>query len=123
MPFVTPARVLCVDDEPFILMMLTDTVAELGLQPIEASSGEDALRIAKEAPIDLLITDIRLGGIDGWEVAERVRALHPGTPIIYVSGFPSKGKSLPGALYLAKPFRPSDLETAIKTLLSSRQHA
>lgn len=117
------ARVLCVDDEPFILMLLADTVADLGLMPTEAANGEEALALAATQPVDLLITDIRLGGIDGWEVAERVRALHPGVPIIYISGFPTQGKSLPGALYLAKPFRPFDLENAIRTLFSTPEHA
>jgi CheY-like chemotaxis protein len=117
------ARVLCVDDEPFIRIMLAETVADLGLHPIEAENGEEALRLAADEPLDLLITDIRLGGIDGWEVAERVRALYPGVPIIYISGFPTQGKSLPGALYLAKPFRPADLEKAICTLLSTPEHA
>jgi CheY-like chemotaxis protein len=104
-------------------MMLADSVADLGLEPVEAATGEEALLLAEAAPLDLLITDIRLGGIDGWAVAERIRALHPGIPIIYISGFPTQGKSLPGAMYLAKPFRPFNLEAAVRKLLSATQFA
>ncbi len=112
------ARVLCVDDEPFLRMMLVDSVTELGFEPFHAATGEAAVELLDEHPVDLLITDIRLGGISGWEVAEHARAKQPSLPIIYISGFPSKGKSLPGAIYLAKPFRPHELETAIRTFLA-----
>lgn len=97
--------------------MLADSVAELGLDAIEAENGEQAVERLNEKSVDLLITDIRLGGISGWEVAEHARARYPDVPIIYISGFPSKGKSLPGAIYLAKPFRPRELEAAICKLL------
>lgn len=117
------ARVLCVDDEPFIRLMLIDTMERLGLEPVEAANGEEALEVAESMTPDLLITDIRLGGIDGWEVAERVRELHPGVPVIYISGFPTQGKSLQGALYLAKPFRPRELEAAVRQLLSASELA
>jgi DNA-binding response OmpR family regulator len=117
------ARVLCVDDEPFILMMVADTMSAMGLTPIPAENGEEALDVAESEAFDLLITDIRLGGIDGWEVAERLRSAQPGLPVIYISGFPTPGKSLPGALYIAKPFRPSELEAAVRTLLSTTEFA
>lgn len=120
---MSSTRVLCVDDEPFIRLMLVDTIERLGLEPIEAASGEEAVRLMESVAPDLLITDIRLGGIDGWEVAERTRALHPGVPVIYISGFPTQGKSLPGALYIAKPFRPRELEAAVHKLLSTPELA
>jgi CheY-like chemotaxis protein len=109
--------VLCVDDEPFVLTMLAECAAELGLRPAEAASGEEALALLAAEPFQLLITDIRLGGIDGWEVAEEARVLYPDLPVIYVSGFPTQGKSVPGAVYIAKPFRPHEIERAIRALL------
>jgi CheY-like chemotaxis protein len=117
------ARVLCVDDEPFIRLMLADCIADMGLEAVEAENGEDAVAIMAETRIDLLITDIRLGGMTGWAVAEEARARWPALPIIYISGFPSKGRSLPGALYLAKPFRPHELEAAVRHYLGMPQHA
>ena len=114
---MVPAKILCVDDEPFIRMMLAHCVEDLGHRSLEAESGEDALDILAAQEIDLLITDIRLGGIDGWEVAEQARAQKPNLPVIYVSGFPTKGKSVPGAIYIAKPFRPREIEAAIRKQL------
>jgi CheY-like chemotaxis protein len=103
--------------------MLSDSVAELGLTALTAKDGEEAIALIEAEPVDLLITDIRMGAISGWEVAEHARALHPAMPIIYVSGFPSKGKSLPGAIYIAKPFRPYEIETAIRRCLGALEDA
>jgi CheY-like chemotaxis protein len=103
--------------------MLSDSVAELGLTALTAKDGEEAIALIEAEPVDPLITDIRMGAISGWEVAEHARALNPATPIIYVSGFPSKGKSLPGAIYIAKPFRPHEIETAIRRCLGALENA
>ena len=104
-------------------MMLVDCIADLGLAPLEAENGEDALDVLTDESIDLLVTDIRLGGISGWEVAEQARAQQPNLPIIYISGYPSKGKSVPGSIYLAKPFRPHELETAVRKCLAQLEDA
>ena len=117
------ARILCVDDEPVIRMMLAECVRELGLVAIEAESGEQALECLEASQVDLLITDIRLGGISGWDVAEQARAMNPRLPVIYVSGFPCRGKSVPGAIYLAKPFRAHELERAIRKCLGALEDA
>ena len=117
------ARVLCVDDEPLIRMMLADSVTDLGLIALEAENGEEAVALIEAEKVDLVITDIRMGEISGWEVAERARAKHPTMPIIYVSGFPSKGKSLPGAIYIAKPFRPHEIEAAVLRCLRELEEA
>jgi CheY-like chemotaxis protein len=106
-----------VDDEPFIRMVMADCVDGLGLEAIEAATGEEALDAFSPAAIDLLITDIRLGGISGWEVAELARALKPDLPVIYISGFPSTGQQLPDTIYLPKPFRPHELESAVRDSL------
>lgn len=113
------ARILCVDDEPFVRMMIAHCIMDMGHAAIEAESGEEGLGLLAIGGIDLLITDIRLGGISGWVVAEQARARNVHLPVIYISGFPCPGKSVPGALYLAKPFRPHELEAAIQQCLSA----
>lgn len=117
------ACVLCVDDEALIRMMVADCVDELGLKTLEAGSGEEALAKLDETHIALLITDIRMGGISGWEVARRARAKQPGLPVIYISGYPSEGNALEGAIYLAKPFRPRDLQDAVLSKLGCKGEA
>jgi DNA-binding response OmpR family regulator len=103
--------------------MLADVVSELDMTAVEAESGEDAVALIEAEEFDLVITDIRMGGISGWEVAERARAKRSAMPIIYVSGFPSKGKSVPGAIYIAKPFRPHEIETAVLRCLNELEDA
>jgi two-component system, cell cycle response regulator CpdR len=74
-----------------IRMMIADWVDELGLRAIEAESGEDALDKLGESDVKLLITDIRMGGMNGWEVAEHARERRPDLPVIYISGYPCFG--------------------------------
>jgi CheY-like chemotaxis protein len=104
-------------------MVLAECVSGLGLEPVEAASGEEALDAFSPSGIDVLITDIRLGGISGWEVAEMARALKPDLPIIYISGFLSGGEKLPDTIYLPKPFRPHQLEEAVRSCLTSLEQA
>lgn len=114
---MTKARILCVDDEPFIRMMVAHCVSDLGHTAVEAESGEDALDTLGSDEIDLLITDIRMKGMSGWEVAEQARQGRPDLPIIYISGYPCRGDAVPGSLYLSKPFRPHELESAVRKCL------
>jgi len=114
---VSGARVLCVDDEALIRMMVADCIDELGLKPVEAGSGEEALETLDTTNVSLLITDIRMGGMSGWEVARRARARKPDLPVIYISGYPSEGVALSDAIYLSKPFRPRDLQDAVRKSL------
>lgn len=111
------ARILCVDDEPFIRTMVAHCVSDLGHTAVEADCGEAALHTLGQDDIDLLITDIRMNGISGWEVAEQARQERPGLPIIYISGYPSAGDAVPGSVYLSKPFRPHELESAVRKCL------
>ena len=110
-------HVLCVDDEALIRMMIADSIDELGLTAIEAGSGEEALGKLAEGEVELLITDIRMGGMSGWEVAIRARQRNPKLPVIYISGHPCAGEPVPDSIYLAKPFRPSQLERAVREAL------
>lgn len=111
------SHILCVDDEALIRTMIADCIDELGFKSVEAGSGEEALEKLEATDVALLITDIRMGGISGWEVAERARARQPGLPIIYISGFPCAGEALADTIYLAKPFRPRDLQAAVRKTL------
>lgn len=98
-------------------MMVAHCISDLGHDAVEAGSGEAALDLLDTGGIDLLITDIRMGGISGWEVAEQARIDRPNLPVIYISGYPSEGNAVPGSRYLAKPFRPHELESAVRDCL------
>ena len=78
--------VLVVDDEPSILKVLEGILEDEGYETLLADSGEKALEIAGEKPVDLVLLDIWLPGIDGVEVLKKIKALHPDLPVIMMSG-------------------------------------
>jgi PAS domain S-box-containing protein len=113
---VSPAKrsgtVLVVDDEPHLLDIAAAYLAELGYTALQAENGAAALQVIAQHPgIDLVVTDIIMpGGMNGVELAQKIRQLHPGIRIIYSSGFPANAlaeRSMPlvdGPL-LHKPYQ------------------
>ncbi len=59
--------------------------------------------------LDLLFTDIRLPGIDGWRLAEEIRLRHADVPVIYASGYAERMTPLPRSKFLQKPYLPSQV--------------
>jgi CheY-like chemotaxis protein len=111
---------MVVEDDELIREDLAQTLHDNGLQVIEARSGEAATGVLDDKPhVDALVTDINLGGtIDGWDVADRVRADHPKAVIAYASGNSSENpRRLPGSHFFTKPYRSSTILIAIKKWL------
>ncbi len=91
---------------------------------LTAGSGPEAIEIVAEhdGPIDLLLTDVVMPYMLGKEVAERVRALRPGIPVLFMSGYAqpvlaSNGTTDPGVTLLEKPFTEVGLLTRVRVLL------
>ena len=82
-------RILVVDDDERVLFVLHDILAGLGSQyeVVTAQSGYEALDKAKEMPFDLLITDLRMTGMDGVELTKAVRTLSPSTVVIWITAY------------------------------------
>lgn len=78
-------RVLIVDDEPEVRRMLSDVLADY--DTIEARDGEEALEEIGDDPPDLIVTDIRMPGMDGYTLLTKARELCPETPVLAISGF------------------------------------
>lgn len=114
----TQFRILCVEDEPFLRMLLVEYLTDWGYAVHEAARGREAIRLLDTLRrVDLLVTDIRLGDIDGWAVAAHARSVRPNVPVIYMSGYPTEGTSVANAVYLAKPFNYDALRASIRALL------
>jgi DNA-binding NtrC family response regulator len=114
------ANVLIVDDEPTI-RRLVQTILELeGHQVATADDGQQALDRVGEEPPDVLVLDVRLPGIDGWEVLRRVDALHLDTRVVLLSAAPDVDQAAgDGAIeVLAKPFEIDNLVAAVDRLTS-----
>ena len=82
--------VLLVEDEEEIREIIRDTLEEQGCRVIEAGNGVTALErcATHDGPIQLLVTDMMMPGMNGHELAERVVRLRPETPVMFVSGHP-----------------------------------
>jgi DNA-binding NtrC family response regulator len=80
-------RVLIVDDEPSIRHMLKQVLLDDSYRAETAGSAMEALVKLEEAPFDLAIVDLLLPGLDGLNLAEAIRVLDPGTPIILITAY------------------------------------
>src|SRR5690242_17113135 len=116
------ANVLLVDDKAENLLALESVLAELGQNLVQASSAREALRHLLLEDFALILLDVQMPGLNGFELAElireRERTQH--TPIIFVSAasreehYIFKGYSLGAVDYLTKPFEPEILKSKVK---------
>lgn len=102
--------VLVVEDEPLLREMIAFEFELSGFEVIDAGSAEEALqRLSERQALDLLFTDIRLPGMDGWSLATEVRALYADAPVIYASGNAERQDLLPRSEFVQKPYRPQQI--------------
>ncbi|MBO9670483.1 MAG: response regulator [Sphingobium sp.] len=120
------ARILVVDDEPTIRMLITESLSDLGHVCLEAGDGPQALTILQSgAAIDLLITDVGLpGGLNGRQVADAARKLRPDLRVLFVTGYAENaalnhGHIERGMEVLTKPFIVNELIRRVSRLLNS----
>ena len=119
-----PKTILIVDDEPGVVVALQFLMEQQGYNVLTAESGEFALESIYQNNPDLVLLDIMLPGIDGWEVCEIVR-LNPdcrNIKIIFLTAKSSeveiaKGLALGGDAYITKPFLNDELVAKVKELL------
>lgn len=114
--------VLIVDDDEAVQTMLYKVIRSNGLQAQIASSGEMALQMTRNTEYDLILLDVNMQGIDGFEVVQRLRSRGIRTPIIIVSGRQEDYDTLYGLDigaddYVTKPFNPVVLGAKIKALI------
>jgi len=123
----TPPNILIVDDTPANLQMLSDMLRERGYKVRPVSSGKLALQAAIAFPPDLVLLDITMPELDGYEVCERLKAhedLHD-IPVIFISALNEtmdkvKAFTVGGIDYLTKPFHIEEVEARISTHLKLR---
>jgi two-component system cell cycle sensor histidine kinase/response regulator CckA len=111
--------ILIVDDESVVRSYLVRALLTMGYEVVDAPDGEGAWQLARERSFDLLITDNRMPGMGGKELARRVRAYSPDIRIMYVSG----SQDPPAArqrhvTYLRKPFGIDELLLEVQALLA-----
>lgn len=114
-------KILLVEDEMSIRKFIKITLEREGFDVYEAGSGEEGLEIAKEEHPEMVLLDIMLPGIDGFEVCNRLRASFPNLGIIMLTAKAEDYDKIMGLQsgtddYLTKPFNPTELTLRIKSL-------
>lgn len=115
--------ILVVDDEEAVRRLASRMITWMGNQTLEARHAREALATIEEhnGPIHLVLTDIKMPGMNGRELGRIIEQRWPGKPILYMSGFASEvfrdGLLEPGAPFLAKPFTQDDLASRVRTML------
>jgi two-component system OmpR family response regulator len=117
-----PARILVVDDEPAITDLLSTALRYMGYQVTTAANGHAALDAAATSAPDLVVLDVMLPDIDGFEVCRRLRAARDFVPVIFLSARDSEDDRVTGFIrggddYVTKPFSLEELTLRIGALL------
>jgi len=115
-------RILIVDDEPAIVAALRERLEREGFAVLVAASGEQALAMLAESPPDLLLLDVGLPGIDGFELLRRLRAQGLAVPVILLTARGDEidrvvGLELGADDYVVKPFSARELAARVRALL------
>jgi CheY-like chemotaxis protein len=120
-------RVLVVDDEPTVRIMVTEVLEDLGYHAVEAADGRAGLQILNSGlPIDLLITDVGLpGGMNGRQMADAARVQRPDLKVLFITGYAESsvfenGPTHEGMHVLTKPFSVDNLARRVRELIEQR---
>lgn len=116
--------VLLAEDEPVVRTLAIKILERLGYKTLSAANGKEALTLAQEytQPIDLLMTDVVMPGMNGRELAERLLAIHPEMKVLFCSGYTedviaNRGILEEGLNFIGKPYTPQELAVRLRKIL------
>lgn len=113
------AKILVVDDEQFVRDLLVKILARKGHVVRGAADAETAIDLLGREPFDLVLTDVVMPGIDGFELLRRIKGAWPGIKVVVLTGY-ARRQSISDFLlygadeYLAKPFQVHELLAAVE---------
>lgn len=115
----TAATILVVEDDAIVRMLIVDVLEELDFKVLEADGSEQALDILKNEnqPIDLMMTDVGLPGMDGRELATEARALRSTLPVLFASGYAESIDVPAGMHIIGKPFSIDQLRDKVSGII------
>jgi signal transduction histidine kinase len=121
------SRILVVDDNPADVDVLIDQLAEAGFEVAVAEDGEDGLEQSQYKPPDLILLDVALPGIDGFETCRRLKAAErtQAVPVIFMTSLTEladkvHGFAMGGVDYIPKPIQPAEVLARVRTQLALR---
>ncbi len=119
--------ILLVDDEVHVSSILAEVLGEHGYQVLSANSGDQALTLlaSRASEIDLVVTDLKMPGLSGLELARRIRSVAPGMRVVLISGHSDENleqerERTAASAFLAKPFTSQALTKTIRDVLDRR---
>jgi len=112
-------KILVIDDEPEVRQVLIDLLARQGHEVVACADGRAGLARFREEPFDLVITDLGMPGLSGWEVARLIKEHRPRTPVTLVTGWgdqvdAEEAKERGVDFLVAKPFRSDDVLAVLR---------
>jgi CheY-like chemotaxis protein len=121
-----PARCLVADDEELVREMLSDLLAQAGHAVVAAAGGAEAIERFRAEEFDLVLTDLGMAEVNGWQVARACKALRPDVPVLLVTGWGVELSAQELAAHgvdavLAKPLRVDDLLGAVASFSAKRR--
>jgi DNA-binding response OmpR family regulator len=125
------ARILVIEDDTSLAFAIQMVIQNDGLDVVVANSGRCGIDVVETTDIDVVIVDMLMPGMDGFDTIRALRTCAPNVPIIAMSGHSLKSTNdvlatatrLGAALGLRKPFRPKDLMTAVVACLDEGARA
>jgi len=118
--------ILVVEDDPSVRELVRQVLAPLGYKVLATAGGDDALRTSDscDGPVDLLLTDVVMPGMNGKQLAEAIRIKRPGIKVLFMSGYAhdalsTQGMLEPGVAMIHKPFRTVALARQVRQVLDS----
>ncbi len=123
-PTVANGVVLLVEDEEIVRRLTARVLSDDGYEVLEARNGLEALAVAAAAGrIDLLLTDLKMPGMGGRDLARQLQRDRPGLRVLFVSGYAGDGEdgAPADAVLLDKPFTPEGLMARVREALSDRR--
>jgi DNA-binding NtrC family response regulator len=121
-----PFRILAVDDDEIAGQLLAEILLEEGYDVETVGSGREAVNRLGTGSYDLVVTDLKMPGLDGLEVLKRYKEKSPETPVILVTAFGSMGSAIEvmkeGAFdYVSKPFKEDEIKIVVRRALRQRR--
>ena len=123
---VVPARILVIDDDAMMRSVLTDILIQSGCHVDEVGSGSEGIELFSHDEYDMVLTDLGLDDMSGWEVAQSIKEASSDTPVVLITGWgmqlsEEENRTRGVDFVVSKPFKLEELRSVINSAMSLRE--